>query len=262
MVLNSEKAYIALDRSEIEKYKAMFIFYSKVRRSVKIRYADAIDNAEYEARMQNLLDTYLSITGLRQITKPVDILNKDELEQELKELGSLRSKADAIVSHMTKSIKAKHDENPAYYESFSKRIKDALEDYKNRVISEAEYLEKMQSIMSDFRKGITNISYPEKIKGNVHAQAFYGVVSAILDGVIDLTENINIVADISLAITEIIEKHNAVDWQTNIDIHNKIAQDIDDLFYDLEMEKGLVLDFDIIDKIIENVKTVALRRFK
>lgn len=261
-VLNSEKAYAAFEKWEIAKYQSAFIFYSKVRRSVKIRYADVIDNREYEKQMQNLLDTHMSVVGIKQITNPVDILNKEELEKELEELGSLRSKADAITSHMTKSIKTHHDENPAYYDSFSKRIKEALEDYKNRVISEAEYLDKMKSIMADYRKGTTNISYPEKIKGNVHAQAFYGVITAILDDEIDINANLDIVSDISLEVTSIIQNHDTVDWQTNKEIHNKIAQDIDDMFYRLEKENNFVIDFDTIDKIIENVITVALRRFK
>lgn len=261
-VLNSEKAYAAFEKQEIGQYKSAFIFYSKVRRSVKIRYADVIDNREYEKQMQNLLDTHMSVVGIKQITNPVDILNKDELEKEIEELGSLRSKADAITSHMTKSIKAHHDENPAYYDSFSKRIKEALEEYKSRVISEAEYLDKMKAIMADYRKGTTNITYPEKIKGNVHAQAFYGVITAILDDEIDINGNIDVISDVALEVTSIIQKHDTVDWQTNKEIHNKIAQDIDDMFYRLEKEIGFVIDFDIIDKIIENVITVALRRFK
>ena len=262
MVLNSEKAYVAFEKWEITKYQSAFIFYSKVRRSVKIRYADAVDNREYEKQMQNLLDTHMSVVGIKQITNPVDILNKEDLEKELEELGSLRSKADAIMSHMTKSIKANRDENPAYYDSFSKRIKQTLEDYKNRVISEAEYLDKMKSIMSDYRQGTDNITYPEIIKGNVHAQAFYGVITAILDDKIDINANIDIVSDISLEVTSIIQKHDTVDWQTNKEIHNKIAQDIDDMFYRLEKDSGFSIDFDTIDKIIENVITVALRRFK
>lgn len=262
MVLNSEKAYSAFEKQEIAKYQSAFIFYSKVRRSVKIRYADVIDNREYEKQMQNLLDTHMSVMGIRQITNPVDILNKDELEKELEELGSLRSKADAISSHMSKSIRTHHDENPAYYDSFSKRIKEALEEYKNRLISEAEYLDKMKSIMADYRRGTTTIAYPEKIKGNVHAQAFYGVITAILDDEIDINTNINVISDIALEVTYIIQKHDTVDWQTNKEIHNKIAQDIDDMFYRLEKENGFVVDFDTIDKIIENVITVALRRFQ
>lgn len=262
MVLNSEKAYATFEKQEISKYQSAFIFYSKVRRSVKIRYADVIDNREYEKQMQNLLDTHMSVVGIKQITNPVDILNKEDLEKELEELGSLRSKADAITSHMTKSIKTHRDENPAYYDSFSKRIKESLEEYKNKVISEAEYLDKMKSIMADYRKGTTNITYPEKIKGNVHAQAFYGVITAILDDEIDINGNIDIISDISLEVTSIVQNHDTVDWQTNKEIHNKIAQNIDDMFYRLEKENGFVIDFDTIDKIIENVITVALRRFK
>ena len=50
-------------------------------------------------------------------------------------------------------------------------------------------------------------------------------------------------------------------WTHNLTIHDRISQDIDDLFYRYQKEKGLVLSFDVIDMIIENVKTVALRRF-
>lgn len=262
IVVTSETAYNAIDKPELEKYKKQFVFYSKVRRSVKIRYADIIDNAEYEKQMQNLLDTHMAVSGIKQITNPVDILNRDEMEKELKELGSYRSQADAILSHLTKSVKQKYDENPAYYESFSQRIKEALEEYKNKVITEAEYLEKMRKIMDDYRKGTTNITYPDKIKNDVHAQAFYGVISAVLDDVIDLNKNIDIVTDISLRITDIIKEHDMVDWHNNQTIHNKIAQDIDDLFYEYETTCGFKIDFDTVDKIIDNVITVALRRFK
>ena len=262
IVITSESTYNAIDKIELEKYKEQFAFYAKVRRSVKIRYADIIDNAEYEKQMQNLLDTHMAVSGLKQITNPVDILNRDEMEKELKELGSFRSQADAILSHMTKSIKQKYDENPAYYESFSKRIKEALEEYKNRIITEAEYLEKMRKIMEDYRNGTANITYPEKIKNDVHAQAFYGVISAILSDVVDLNENIDIISDISLEVTDIVKEHDMVDWHNNQTIHNKIAQAIDDLFYKYETEYGFKIDFDTIDKIIDNVITVALRRFK
>ena len=261
LVLNSEKAYNALSKDERKKYQDTFIFFSKVRRSVKIRYCDAIDNKEYEPLMQNLLDTHLSVAGLKQITNPIDILDKDEFKKELEELGSIRSKADAIKSRMTKSISEKRDENPAYYDSFSKRIKEALELYKEKVITEAEYLAKMRDILDDYQSGKSTVSYPDRIKNNVHAQAFYGVLNAIFTDVDSEVATPDFVAEIAEEITDIIAKHNQVDWSTNKTIHDRISQDIDDLFYKYEKENGLVLSFETIDKIIENVKTVALRRF-
>lgn len=261
LVLNSEQAYAALPGEERKKYQDRFVFFAKVRRSVKIRYCDAIDNSEYEPLMQNLLDTHLSVAGLKQITNPVDILNKDDFERELEELGSLRAKADAITSRLSKSISAKYEENPAYYDSFSKRIKDALDQYKEKVISEAEYLAKMRSIMEDYHTGKSSVSYPERIKHNVHAQAFYGVMTALFDDAQVEGMTPDFAAEIAEEITAIIAKHSRVDWTNNQTIHNRISQDIDDLFYAYEKNRGLVLSFDLIDKVIENVKTVALRRF-
>ena len=260
-VLNAEQAYNALGKEERQKYQDTFIFFSKVRRSVKLQYCDAIDNAEYEPLMQNLLDTHLSVAGLKKITSPIDILNKDDFEKELEELGSLRSKADAIASRMTRSISEKRDENPAYYDSFSKRIRDALAFYREKVISEAEYLAKMRTIMEDYYAGKSTVSYPERIKANVHAQAFYGVLTALFDEVEDGRITPDFVAEVSEEITKIVASHSQVDWTNNKTIHDRISQDIDDLFYKYEKERGLKLSFDLIDKVIDNVKTVALRRF-
>lgn len=261
LVLNAEQAYNALGKEERQKYQDTFIFFSKVRRSVKLQYCDAIDNAEYEPLMQNLLDTHLSVAGLKKITSPIDILNKDDFEKELEELGSLRSKADAIASRMTRSISEKRDENPTYYDSFSKRIRDALALYREKVISEAEYLAKMRTIMEDYHAGKSTVSYPARIKTNVHAQAFYGVLAALFDEVEDERITPDFVAEVSEEITKIVASHSQVDWTNNKTIHDRISQDIDDLFYKYEKEHGLKLSFALIDKIIDNVKTVALRRF-
>ena len=261
IVLNAQQAYESLSKEDRSAYQDAFIFFSKVRRVIKPRYGDAIDNSEYEPLMQNLLDTHLSVVGLKQITEPVDILNKEDFEKELEELDSLRSKADAITSRMTRHINEKRDENPTYYDSFSKRIKEALDQYKEKMISEGEYLAKMHSILDDYRSGRSSVLYPESIKNNVHAQAFYGVLSAIFDSDEDVSIEADMIAEISIEVTKIIEKHSRVDWTNNKTIHDRISQDIDDLFYMYEQEQGLIVSFDTVDKVIENVKTVALRRF-
>ena len=119
----------------------------------------------------------------------------------------------------------------------------------------------MKEILKDYQTGRSSISYPERIKNNVHAQAFYGVLNAIFsDSDIDIGTS-DFVAEISEKITDIIARHSQVDWSSNKTIHDRISQDIDDLFYEYEKEKGLIVPFDTVDKIIENVKTVAMRRF-
>ena len=119
----------------------------------------------------------------------------------------------------------------------------------------------MKSIMEDYHTGKSTVSYPERIKHNVHAQAFYGVLTALFDDAKLDDIPPDFAAEIAEEITAIIAKHSQVDWTNNQTIHDRISQDIDDLFYEYEKNRNLILDFDIIDKIIENVKTVALRRF-
>ena len=262
LVLGSENAYSAIadnNPSEIRMYKDKFIFYSKLRVMIKKRCAETIDNKDYENEMRNLLDKHMSVVGLKILTKPLDIMNKGELEKEIEDLGSKASKADAIRYNLSKNISINYDTNPAYYDSFSKRIKDVLEQYKEKVISDAEYLQAMNKILNDFRTNKSGISYPKCIERSVHAQAFYGVILPIINESEEY--EIELVGEVAIKIAEIIQEHTKVDWTNNVDIHNIIAQKIDDMFYNYEMSRQIILSFDKIDKIIENVTTVALKRF-
>ena len=109
------------------------------------------------------------------------------------------------------------------------------------------------------------LSFPESIKNDVNAQAFYGVISAVFDDASEVKEadiSYESTAQIAKDMTKIIEEHSQVDWSQNKTIHDRISQDIDDYFYEYGKEHGVTFDFDTVDKVIENVKTVAVRRFK
>ncbi len=275
IALESEHVYNALGEKDIDMYKQELKFYQDLRATVKFRYSDTIDHKEYEPKMRNLMDTYIAAEDVIQITAPVDILNEEEFEDELMRLGSPRAKADAIRTRMTKRINEKWDENPAYYKKFSQRIEEIINAYQEKRISEAEYLERMRAVMGDFRKGYSGTAFPEKIKHNIHAQAFYGVIKDVLedesqndssgsDGVKETPEIYNydgILADIATDVNIIIERHSKVDWHDNPDVHKRISQEIDGLLYLAKKKHFPGLSFSQIDRIIESIKTVALRRY-
>jgi type I restriction enzyme R subunit len=209
------------------------------------------------------MDNYIAAEEVIRITNPVDILNAKAFEEELERLQSKRAKADAIRTRLTKSVHAKWDENPSYYKKFSERIQEAIQEYKDKRISEAEYLNRMKDIMNDYRRGESSERYPEVIKENWNAQAFYGVTKDILSETKETAASYdtNTLGDLALKIDEIIKKHQKVDWHDNVEIHNRIAQELDDLLFDFKEKQNLEIDFDTIDKIIEQIKTVALRRY-
>ncbi|WP_409273317.1 type I restriction endonuclease subunit R [Neobacillus sp. SCS-31] len=258
IALESEKIYNALPVEELQRYKKDMKFFQELRKSVKLRYSDTIDHREYEAKMQKLMDNYISAEEVIRITNPVDILNEKAFEEELERLDTKRAKADAIRTRLTKSINTKWDENPAHYKRFSERIREAIQAYKEKRISEAEYLNKMKDIMNDYRKGETSNDYPVVIRDNHNAQALYGVNKDILQPMEVGEEDI---AGLAVKMDQVIQRHSKVDWQDNIEVHNRIAQELDDLIYDFMEEYHVKLNYDQIDLIIEQIKTVALRRY-
>lgn len=115
--------------------------------------------------------------------------------------------------------------------------------------------------MSDYRKGESGIEYPSIIEKNLDAQAFYGVAEDVFVKTNYMTGKGEIMAELSLEIDKIIDRYSKRDWHDNPDVHNKIAQEIDDLLYDFAKDHEFELSFDQIDEIIDQVKKVALRRY-
>jgi type I restriction enzyme, R subunit len=260
IALESEQVYNALTKEELNNYKKDFKFFQEIRKSVKLRYSDSIDHKEYEVQMQKLMDNYISAEEVIRITNPVDILDKSKFEKELERLGSKRAKADAIRTRISKSITEKWDENPAFYKKFSERIYEVLKAYKDARISEGEYLNKMKDIVSDYQKGDSGIKYPSSIKNDPNAQAFYGVLRESMP-LYNSSDEDSEIGDLALEIKKIISKHIKIDFHENIDIHNRIAQEIDDLLFDFKKEKKLKLTVEDIDKIIETIKVISVKRY-
>ncbi|MFW6029357.1 MAG: type I restriction endonuclease subunit R [Halanaerobiales bacterium] len=261
IALESDNIYKAIGQDELNQYKKTLKFYQELRRSVKIRYSDSIDHKEYEAKMQKLMDNYIAAEEVIRITNPVDIMDKKKFDEELDRLDSSRGKADAIKTRLTKRIEKHWDENPAYYKKFSEKIEETLKEYKDKRITDAEYLRKMRDIMDDFRKGSEDdFVYPDNIKNNKDAKAFYGVIKDVIAQDDDTPERANLLGDLAIDIDIIIDKHSKVDWHNNVEVHKKIEQEIDDLTYLYQKKYGLSLSLKEVDKIISDIKTVALRR--
>lgn len=262
IAFESEQIYNAIGAAEIEKYKKDLRFFQELRKSVKLRYSDGIDHKEYEAKMQNLMDTYITAEEVVRISNPVDIMDEEGFEAELERLGSPRAKADAIRTRLSKRIEKKWEEHPVFYKMFSERIEEVLEEYREKRISETEYLEKMKKVVKDFRGMDVGISYPDNLRRNENAKAFYGIVREVLGRRQYMTGKEELVGKIALKIDQVVDANAKVDWQDNPEVHKRIEQKIDDLLFDFANENGVDLPIEEIDQVIEHVKIVAMRRYR
>lgn len=260
IILPSDQAYYKVGKEKISELRKALAFYQKLRATVKLRYSETIDHKEYEAKMQKLLDNYVVAKEMMRITEPVDITDAENFDKELEKMGTDRGKADSIRTRLTRTISEKSKEDPAYYKKFSTRIEETIEEYRNRRITDSEYLQKMQDIKEDFRKGNSGISYPTNITTE-NSRAFYGVIYDKLIPRMKENANIEEIGEIALTIQREIESKIKRDWHYNTDIHNEIAQAIDDTIFMYATRKNINLDLEELDKLIEEIINIALMKY-
>lgn len=260
IILPSDQAYYKVGKEKISELRKALAFYQKLRATVKLRYSETIDHKEYESKMQKLLDNYVVAKEMMRITEPVDITDAENFDKELEKMGTDRGKADAIRTRLARTISEKSKEDPAYYKKFSTRIEETIEAYRNRRITDSEYLQKMQDIKEDFRKGNSGISYPTNITTE-NSRAFYGVIYNKLIPRMKENANIEEIGEITLTIQREIESKIKRDWHYNTDIHNEIAQAIDDTIFMYATRKNINLDLEELDKLIEEIINIALMKY-
>jgi type I restriction enzyme R subunit len=246
----------------VSKYKEDLKYFSKLRIAVRKRYAEIIDYREYETKIQKLLDTHIVSDKVEKLIPLVNIFDKDAFEQELAKIEGAAAKADAIAHRTKKTIHEKMDEDPAFYKKFSKMLEEVIEEFKLKRISELQYLKKVQNIMDSVRNKSSE-GLPDVLREKEHARAFYGAVKEVLKSLsLPETDQDSLAVDTGLKIDEIVERNLVVDWHVKKDIQNRMINEIEDYLFNLKDNRGINLDFELIDKIIEDSIQIAKSRFK
>lgn len=264
LAITLEKVHNSIE-SEILKYQSDYKFFKELRNVVSLRYGDLLDTKEYEREMQDLMDKYIAAEGISRITHLINLNDKGDFIKEIERLGSSAAKADAIHSRITKSISQNYNSNPSYYKKFSEMIDETLNKYKDKRISEKEYLEQMYSHFDSYGKDETS-DYPSSIVKNDDAKAFYGSIRDFIkeehEGYdIDKKEVEEEFASLSLEIEKTISNLIKVDWHNNKDVNNSISQELEDLVCNFSDKHKLNLSWNEIDNIINEVKKIAHERF-
>jgi len=267
IALSSEKFLTEIDEKTLFRYKADLRKFQSLKTSVKLRYAEAIDYRDYEPKIKKLLDTHIQANEVVQLNEPVNIFDDKMFNQVKEEQGvyqtkkTTASKADRIAHATKKVITEKMDEDPAFYEKFSKLIQQAIEDFRAKRISDLDYLHKVVDIRNKV-VGKVHDDIPDKLSGNEDAMSYFGVLKPFLEKHELGEENLeSAAADTAIAIHAILEKHKKVHFWDDEDVQKQAVNEIDDYLYDeLKTEKGVELSLDQMDDIIEKVLQVAKHR--
>ena len=71
---------------------------------------------------------------------------------------------------------------------------------------------------------------------------------------------VDLLAEVACEIEGIIRRHAIVRWRENADAQNHMRNDLDDLLFALQRDKGVKLTFDQMDAIIESILRIARNR--
>jgi type I restriction enzyme, R subunit len=267
IALSSVKFLTETDEKTLNRYKADLRKFQSLKASVKLRYAEAIDYRDYEPKIMKLLDTHIQANEVIQLNEPVNIFDDEMFDQVKDEQGiyqakkSTASKADTIAHATKRVITEKMDEDPAFYEKFSKLIQQVIDDFRSKRLSDLEYLNKVVDIRNKV-VGKVHDDVPDKLSGNEDAMAYFGVLKPFLEQHQLEKEDLESAAtDTALAIQGILQKHKKVHFWDDEDAQKQVVNEIDDyLFDELKTARGIELSLDQMDGIIEKVLQVAKHR--
>ena len=241
---------------DLERYKNDLKFFTKLRASVKRRYAETLDYSEYEPRIRKLLDMYVGTETTEQITPPVNIFQKEAFAQEVARLETVSSKADTIAHRTSRTIYERLEEDPVFYQRFSSMLQSVIDAYRQRRIDENAYLGRVTEIMESVANR-TGDEIPERLAGHEIAKAYFGIVH---EGFSGEGATADLLAEIALDIEGIIDGNRIVQWVDNPDVQNKMRMEIEDRLFDFAHQNGFKLDFEQVDVVLERCLEVAKHR--
>ena len=261
--LSSDKLLDVFDEAKIDTLKRDWKQFSELRRSVQLRYQETVDVREFEPKIQKLLDDHVVALPAETIIEVVNINDPDALKAVVEETGvSEASRADRIASATRRAITEKMEEDPTFYREFSELLEDTIRAYRERRLSERDYLNSVVDLASKVARKDRGREVPEPIRGDDDAQAFFGVLDTRLTTSGGVQVSGDDAAHIALDIVGIIRAHLIVDVWSNDVAQNNLRNAIDDFFFDvLRDQKGIELPVEVLDDIELKIMDLARARF-
>lgn len=229
-----------------------------LRAHVKTRYADSVDWSDYERRVRDVLDRHVTAHEVVTVVRPLPLFNDNAIEAAREEgRRSAASIADEIAHRTLRSLQEKWEEDPVFYDRFSKLIRDAIEAFRRKRLEEKDYLDQVRALRDRIETRDDEADpTPAALRGKGNETAFWGISRRELRkaGI----EGDDLAVRIAEVTAEIVDRYRAVGWQHDKDIQNRIRNAIDDFFFDdVRLEDGGILNPATIDSVTEGVLAAA-----
>lgn len=238
----------------IDVYKHQLKKFLELRSSASLKYADREDLTEYKLALVKILDKYIDAERVELLTKQINIHDTDSFNQVLEELGSNKSKAEAIATQTQRTITEKMDTDPEFYHRFSEKVDSILRKLREGKLADLEALQQMK-LISDQVINKKDADVPEEIKAKKGADVFYRNLHPVFESY-NLTELVYI--QFINGICDILNTEAIVDWYKNPEVKRVMKNKIDDYLYDVVGQSlGVKLSNEDLQKAVQEVMQLA-----
>ncbi|WP_419913306.1 type I restriction endonuclease subunit R [Hoeflea sp.] len=182
IAMSSDKALDVIAPDAMEKMRRDWKRFSEMRRSVQLRYQETVDIEEFEPRIQNLLDDHVVALPAETIIDVLNINDPKALQDVVAKSDiSDASKADRIASATQRTITENMEQDPVFYQRFSKLLEETIRDYRERRLSERDYLATVMDLAQKIAAKDRGPAFPQSLQGNDNGQAFYGTLHGVFE---------------------------------------------------------------------------------
>lgn len=243
----------------LDMYKRDLKKFMELRKTASLKYADRVDLTEYKQSLVNILDKYVDAKGVDLLTKQINITDRKLFEEAIEELGSDKSKAEAIAAQVKKTTSEKMDADPEFYSRFSVKVDEILNEMRQGKLADVAALRQLKLIREDVVSK-KDEGLPAAIAAQQGSDVFYRNLR-------DLFAKFNLSEDayisIVLDIFKILKHEAIVDWYKNIDVKRRMMNAIDDYLYDVvKKEKGIDLSDDAMKSVITGALSLAENNYE
>ena len=238
----------------IDVYKKDIKTLIEIRRSAALRYADRVDLSRYKRSLIGILDRYVDSQGVELLTKQVNITDSKQFDEAIENLGTDKSKAEAIAAQTERTIIEKMETDPEFYHRFSEKIHRILQQMREGKLADLQALKEMKEI-KDVVISKKDDSIPIKIGEKKGADILYRNLN---DAFIKHDVRDDYFIQIIFDVYDILQQEGIVDWNKNTEVKRIMVNRIDDYLYDVvKEENGIDLTSEEIKGIIDMTMKLA-----
>ena len=199
------------------KYKEDIKFLSKVYQAVLNRFRETMNLEGCGDKVRKLIAEYIEAIGVKNIIKPVSILDKD-FDKQYTELKSDKSKASEIEQAISHTININMQNDPVYYETLRERLDSIIKKNKENwetMVKELEGLK--EDIRTEYKDKANELGL------DIVQMSFYNMIKATKKEAIimvkEFEEDDTVAegnyAELAKELVKVVKEESYIDWVGN-----------------------------------------------